>query len=167
MLNKIKDLLTSSAQEEIELLRESLDCANAANEKYKETINDLTERITKDGTEIEKLKEELDKYKALLTNEVKAYNDLLKDINGISRQFISKQFHMSPDTLTSVYHNIGKNDDKPTLIPKEPVTVSVLTMDTLNKNHRIYSNDVLPKEKKKIDPNFFHVTDDTEEEKTL
>lgn len=165
MLNKIKDLLTSSAQEEIELLRESLDCANAANEKYKETINDLTERITKDGTEIEKLKEELTKYKALLTSEVKAYNDLLKDINGISRQFISKQFHMSPDTLTAVYHNIGKNDDKPAWIPKEPVTVSVLTEDTVNKNHRIY-NDNISKEKK-IDPNFFHVTDDTEEEKTL
>lgn len=167
MLNRIKNLLTSdSTQEEIELLRESLDCANAANEKYKETINDLTEQLVKDGAEIEKLKEELDKYKALLTSEVKAYNDLLKDINGISRQFITKQFHMSPDTLTAVYHNIGKNDDKPAWIPKEPVTVSVLTEDTVNKNHRIYNNNI-PKEKKKIDPNFFHVTEDTAEEKTL
>lgn len=167
MINKIRDLLTSySTQEEIELLKESLDCANAANEKYKETINDLTSQLVEDSAEIEKLKEELDKYKALLANEVKAYNDLLKDINGISRQFISKQFHLSPDTLTSVYHNIGKNDDdKPAWTPKEPVTVSVLTEDTVNKNHRIYSSKL--SQDKKIDPNFFHVTDDTEEKKTL
>lgn len=98
MLNKIKELLTSnSVYEENELLKEALDNANKANEEYKKTINELIERVGEDDAENLRLKDELDKYKKLLDNEVNAYNDLLKEINGISRQFVSKQFHRSPD----------------------------------------------------------------------
>lgn len=170
MLNRVKELLRSgSMYEENEILKESLGNANKANEQYKETANELIERIADDDAEIERLRDKISKleeinkkYKKLLDEEVAAYNDLLKEINGISRQFVSKVFHASPSG-TIVKHTIGKEEDADKLAwnPKESVTVPILTQDTVNKNNRIYGSETIAQEKPKVDPNFFHITDDT------
>lgn len=170
MINRVKGLLRSgSIYEENELLKESLENANKANEEYKETVNELIERVSDDDAEILKLKDKISeleeinkKYKELLNKEVNAYNDLLKEINGISRQFVSKVFHASPSDTIVVKHKIGKEEDADKLAwnPKESVTVPILTQDTVNKNNKIYGSETT-QEKPKVDPNFFHITDDT------